>query len=60
MILKSIIQDHAKFIRCRKTKEGFCCIAEGQANDVRKTLNEFLESLIYMERVSETVNARVG
>lgn len=60
MIVKSLIDDHSKFIKCRKLNDSFHCTTEGSANDVRKTLNEFFESLIYLEQVSKTVDARVG
>ncbi len=52
-IIRSIRADHDKYITCRKTKEGYLCTVKGGTNEVRKTLNEFLESILYLERVAE-------
>jgi hypothetical protein len=60
ILVKSIIDDHKKFIKCRRTKSGFSCSVSGQSNDVRKTINEFLESLAFIEKTSEVIDARVG
>lgn len=59
-IIRAIIEDHKKYIKCRKTDDGYRCSVKGSPNDVRKTLNEFLESVVYLERVSESIEARVG
>jgi hypothetical protein len=59
-LIKAIIQDHKKYVTCTKVRGGYTCIARGQTNDVRKTINEFLESIIYLERVSRSLGARVG
>ncbi len=45
--------DHERYIRCSRTEYGYECETKGKTNDVRKTLNEFLESVLYLERVSE-------
>lgn len=58
--IESIIPENRKYMSFRKTKYGYICHISGNANDVRKTLNEFLESLIFIERVAEVVDARVG
>lgn len=60
MIVKSLIDDHSKFMKCRRLNDSFHCTTEGNANDVRKTLNEFFESLIFLEEVSKAMDARVG
>ncbi|MEM0141545.1 MAG: hypothetical protein QXN66_05890 [Thermoplasmatales archaeon] len=36
------------------------CVVSGNANDVRKTINEFLESINYVESISSSLDARVG
>ena len=54
-IIRAIKADHSKYISCRRTKSGFMCSVNGNANDVRKTLNEFLESIVFLERVSESL-----
>lgn len=52
-IIRAIMADHDKYIRCSRTEDGYLCETKGKTNDVRKTLNEFLESVLYLERVSE-------
>ena len=59
-IIRAISADHARYIKCKKTKDGYSCSVRGQTNDVRKTINEFLESILYLEKVSESLDARVG
>ncbi len=58
--VEAVIPENRKYIQFRKTKYGYICHISGDVNNVRKTLNEFLESLMFIEKVEETTDARVG
>lgn len=58
--IESIMPENRKYMSFRKTKYGYICHISGDANNVRKTLNEFLESLMFIEKVAEVTDARVG
>ncbi|MGC8645798.1 MAG: hypothetical protein ACP5UO_06050 [Thermoplasmata archaeon] len=59
-VYRAIKADHERYIKCRLTNGRLICHVVGSPNDVRKTLNEFLESIIYLERISAKIDARVG
>jgi len=50
-LVESVMPDHLKYITCTESNETIICKAHGTTNDVRKTVNEFLESLNFMERI---------
>ncbi len=58
--IESIMPENRKYMSFRKTKYGYICHISGDANNVRKTLNEFLESLMFIEKIAEVTDARVG
>ncbi|MCL4412962.1 MAG: hypothetical protein M1526_06395 [Candidatus Thermoplasmatota archaeon] len=59
-IVRSILPENRKYIKCRKSKSGFLCRVSGDANNVRKTINEFLESVMFIDKVNNDLKARVG
>ncbi len=58
--VKSVIPENKKFIRFRKIKNGYACHISADPNNARKTINEFLESLMFIEQVKKEMDARVG
>lgn len=51
MIIKSILPDHQKYVNCEENSDAIICSIHGQAKDVRKTINEFLESVEFVEKI---------
>lgn len=60
ILVKTIIPENRKYIKFRKVRDGYVCHIKGDTNNVRKTINEFLESLIFVEKVAMETDARVG
>ncbi|MEM1813834.1 MAG: hypothetical protein QXE04_00940, partial [Thermoplasmatales archaeon] len=50
-VIRAIIKDHEKYVKCRVSRGKAICKVSGSPNDVRKTLNEFLESVNYIESI---------
>ncbi|MEM0130388.1 MAG: hypothetical protein QW100_03795 [Thermoplasmatales archaeon] len=59
-VARAIMKDHEKYVKCRISRGKAICRVTGNPNDVRKTLNEFLESVNYIESISVALDARVG
>lgn len=59
-LVKTVIPENKKYIKFRKVKDGYILHLRGETNNVRKTINEFLESLIFIEKVAKETDARVG
>ncbi len=59
--INSIMPDHERYIKCQEMEGSIICIAKGNPNDLRKTVNEFLESLIFvidLENLSGNISSK--
>ncbi len=52
VIIKSVLPDHLKYIKCEEKDDVVICSVHGTEKDVRKTINEFLESIEFVEKIS--------